>query len=381
MNKQNHVKSNLFIRNIAVMLIITILLSIGSTIAYAKDTDTVITENPIETSNILNDVGTIVNSGKIRVLGTENNLYCVFEDDAAAIEDIKVKSATILSALTAEYGLDPLTDENWEKYRDAMYMLIDSENKPEYYTESNIEYRALRAFFDIYENKDKNAQIVECAMKVSGSPFSRSADNETIEELALLLPCTESLAQQYMGMGANTRASFNVSAAISYAEKYATSRNTPTYYSFSNGDCANFVSQILENAGVSQIQYNDVAKGWWHKRESGFLGIGYKHTHSQSWSMADTFARYQGVRYSTTSNLSFSANLTNGCFIVADFENDGDWDHCGFVTQSDSYKGSYGYYDYKVAQHTSDYLGWASLDKNNWEKIGGDGGKYARVRN
>lgn len=29
----------------------------------------------------------------------------------------------------------------------------------------------------------------------------------------------------------------------------------------------------------------------------------------------------------------------------------------------------------------SDYLGWASLDKNNWEKIGGDGGKYARVRN
>ena len=52
MNKQNHVKSNLFIRNIAVMLIITILLSIGSTIAYAKDTDTVITENPIETSNI-----------------------------------------------------------------------------------------------------------------------------------------------------------------------------------------------------------------------------------------------------------------------------------------------------------------------------------------
>lgn len=88
-----------------------------------------------------------------------------------------------------------------------------------------------------------------------------------------------------------------------------------------------------------------------------------------------------GVRYSTTSNLSFSANLTNGCFIVADFENDGDWDHCGFVTQSDSYKGSYGYYDYKVAQHTSDYLGWASLDKNNWEKIGGDGGKYARVRN
>ena len=86
-----------------------------------------------------------------------------------------------------------------DRYRDAMYMLIDSENKPEYYTESNIEYRALRAFFDIYENKDKNAQIVECAMKVSGSPFSRSADNETIEELALLLPCTEPLAQQYMG--------------------------------------------------------------------------------------------------------------------------------------------------------------------------------------
>lgn len=73
--------------------------------------------------------------------------------------------------------------------------------------------------------------------------------------------------------------------------------------------------------------------------------------------------------------------MSNGTFVVADFQNDGDWDHCGFVTQRDNYVGSsYGYYDYKIAQHTSNYHAWASSSENNWENIGNDGGKYARVR-
>ena len=82
---------------------------------------------------------------------------------------------------------------------------------------------------------------------------------------------------------------------------------------------------------------------------------------------------HQGVVYSTTNHNSFKSNIKKGSFIVADYENDGDWDHCGFVTDKTSN-------DYKVAQHTSNYNAWTSTSTNNWDKVGSNGGKYARVR-
>lgn len=86
-----------------------------------------------------------------------------------------------------------------------------------------------------------------------------------------------------------------------------------------------------------------------------------------------------GVGYTTTSHSSFSKNIAKGDFIAADFENDGDWNHMGFVTDKKSSQ-SNGYYDYKVAQHTSNYHAWASSSTNGWDTIAGDGGKYGRVR-
>lgn len=60
--------------------------------------------------------------------------------------------------------------------------------------------------------------------------------------------------------------------------------------------------------------------------------------------------------------------------------NDEDFDHVAFVVEADNYKANYSgkiYYDYKVAQHTSDYLEWTSSSKNGWENVGG---RYAIVR-
>ena len=59
--------------------------------------------------------------------------------------------------------------------------------------------------------------------------------------------------------------------------------------------------------------------------------------------------------------------------------NDGNWDHIGFVVDKKRTKTN-GYYDYKVAQHTSDYLAWTSSSTNNWENQGANGGTYGRVR-
>lgn len=51
-----------------------------------------------------------------------------------------------------------------------------------------------------------------------------------------------------------------------------------------------------------------------------------------------------------------------------------------FVTKRDSSAGSsYGYIDYKVAQHTTDYHAWASSSTNGWETNNGKG-TYAIVR-
>jgi len=364
---------------LSTVIISLTLVSFNATTAYALDDSRAQTNsNAVVT---LQSIATIVEGDEIQINGMTNKLYRVFSDQSSAIESIKTQVPFLLSILSQEYDLTSLCDDNWKDYKDAMFSLFDSENKPIDYNESNLEFRTLRAFFDIYENFDKNQQIRSLITKRSVSSNTQTDYQAIEDEIALLLPYSEPLAKSFKKRVAlQSKASFNVNDAIYYATQWAEQKNTPTYYYFSNGDCANFVSQILENSGVNQVVYDNVGYGWWHKRKPGFLGIGYTHTHSQSWSMADTFARYQGIIYSTTSNYNFSAHLSNGTFVVADFQNDGDWDHCGFVTQRYNFVGSYGYYNYKIAQHTSNYHEWASSSKNNWENIGADGGKYARVR-
>lgn len=332
-------------------------------------------EKKVYTYGTLQNVGKVVDGGSISVNNVENSLYMVFENQAKALEDIKLKVPDLLNTLASEYNLAPLSDSSWKKYRDAMYMLFDSNNKPNDYTESNKDFRTLRAFFDIYENHQKNQEIMAVYNRLTTSRSS------AIQELGLLLPYTEPLAQEFMSLTTltQTRASFFLDKAIEYATKHARSVNFPTYYYFDSGDCTNFVSQILENSGVSQVVYDSVYSGWWHKRTTGILG--YKHTHSQSWTLADVFCRYMGVRYETTSHPNFSRNIVRGSFIAADFDNDGDWDHLGFVTaRVNKYNTSYGYHDYKVAQHTSNYHDWTSSSTNGWETVGPDGGRYARIR-
>ena len=72
-----------------------------------------------------------------------------------------------------------------------------------------------------------------------------------------------------------------------------------------------------------------------------------------------------------------------------DVDNDGDWDHMGFVTNVDfMYEDGYHYQenetgkylDYKIAQHSDNYNAWASEEVNHWDEQEGDGARYGRVR-
>ena len=314
----------------------------------------------------------VVSGGTITVNETENELYPVYANQNAALVSIKERVPDLLQLLSETYGLSSLSDSNWEQYRSAMFALFDSPERPSDYNESNPEYIELRSFFDIYENTAKNAEILEY---VNSASQARSLN---LEDLALMLPSSSPITQEYTQskISATRGSTVPFADAIIYASNYATGWNSPAYYYFSSGDCANFVSQILENGGLySQVVTDSVYSGWWHKRTQAT--IGYEHTHSRSWTMADTFTKYMGISFTTSNHATFSANLSAGSIISVDFEGDGDWDHVGFVTQVAYTMGSLGYYDYEVAQHSPAYLLWTSDSGNGWET--GSSYVYARV--
>lgn len=329
----------------------------------------------------------------IKILGSRENLYVEFSQPEEALQKYKSEHSEFINDISEYCNINSLTDDNWEEFRDAFYQYVDEtgilESSPEFYDTVT--------FFDIYENTSKNENIVSYVERnnlsesLTISTRSLFSNDLFYEDLFTMLPYTSTIVEnkneqtlQQCTSNNNTEIqpfaivkSFDTTKGIAYATKYATKRNTPTYYSFSRGDCANFTSQILENGGVKQVVYDSEAKGWWHTTKS-ILGI-KTHKHSQSWSMADTFARYMGVSNKTKTHKTFAANVRAGDFITLDQTSDGDWDHMGFVTTKDNYIGSYGYYDYKVAQHTTDYHAWASSSTNNWDTYNNKG-TYAIVR-
>lgn len=369
---------------------------------FAKENNKKDTSNTFESDKGIKDefeeMFRFDNSKEISINGVRNNMFIEFDSQEDALLKIRSRCFNILNRIKEEYNLEDLTDNNWQSYKDGLYSILDDVGEEEENLESDYEYRFLRAFFDIYENKYKNDKVYELSsgdlsssVKYNGEVLNKS------EIIAHNLPYYSAFSREYfdklnaenssrfdiskkVGETKNVglRASMNVNEAVNYAIKYADEPNTPQYYYFNNGDCANFISQILERSGIRQEKYESVHSGWWHTYNPNALWN--KHTHSRSWTMADTFSRYMGVILTRTNHKDFSSKVYSGKIIAADWENDGDWEHLGFVTEADNYVGSYGYYDYRVAQHTKNYHRWTSNSGNNWEKIGIDGGRYGRIR-
>jgi hypothetical protein len=341
------------------------------------------------------DVGTVEFSSPLKVGKTNVELYCTFTDRNLALNEMAVKYSNGISFLKEYINLpEQITSSNWNDFRNAINsiyeMNIDISQKISY------ELSMIDSFFDIYENNEINAQITSLVNKYSSLSSTRQASlsgNSILNELDEIIPTYSdnfgtiaSLQSTSSNIVPMVGASLNVARATQYATTYATSPNTSSYYYFSNGDCTNFTSQILEYSGVSQVVYDSVYSGWWHKVSTDWLG-NKTHTHSRSWTMADTFARYMGVTVSSTNLETFSAGLAQGDFIGLDKTNDGSWDHLGYVTETNGVLHMYDdpdlgicirYYNFKVAQHTSNYHLWVSNSGNSWETY--TNGRYARIR-
>lgn len=330
----------------------------------------------VSSPSLIENIGNISVKERMQVENLNIPLYCTFDSQEQALENISDNS--VVQLIKTIYGYEDISDTTWQEYYSAMYNLFESPDCPSWYDESNLDFRALRQFFDIYENKSKNDEII--ARSYSVARASNILNSTDILELLpydsyVTLSNQSKVLNNEIAVAANL--GFNINNGITYATSYATSPNKSDYDYFSSGDCTNFVSQILENGGISQEVYSSEASGWWHTK-STILFI-TTHKHSISWIRADTFAKYMGVGYTTTSHSTFTNNIQKGDFIGADFGNDGDWNHMGFVTDKETTM-SNGYYDYKVAQHTSNYHEWTSSSSNGWDTIESDGGKYGRVR-
>ncbi len=320
-------------------------------------------------SQSLNKIGEPITFSTITINGEENPLYCTFSNKESALEKFKALVPRLVDLAATVGGLDELSDDNWEEYRRFIGIATTD---IETYKDFSDDLLISNSFFDIYENDDANAEIE----KYVNSGNRMRSNSEEQFELGLMLPNYAPIVEREQKKIAKaiSRASINTSAAVSYAIRYAFTPNTSEYGYLDGVDCTNFVSQILEAGGVQQEVYNDKYSGWWHK--NGLLG----HSYSRSWTLSDTFVRYMGVGYTTTNHNSFSLNIAKGDFISLDENNDGQWDHMGFVADHKPLvqlvNGQYS--DYMVAQHSSNYLLWASHANNNWPRQ--NGAKYARVR-
>lgn len=350
-------------------------------------------EKRVIANGFLDSLGEIVVDDFVLINGEKNLIFPYFKSPETALENAKKKYSILLDKVKKDYFLTDLTNDNYIEYQQS---LVDLRIKLDMDFSYDYDECILESFFNILENSSTNQKLNEFLSNKTGLDAKTNSvlEDKYADELINLLPYYSTFNEKVISNASSTvdaitpfstLGSSQKSKAIAYATKHATSRNTPRYQNFTK-DCTNFASQILEAAGISQVKSTSVHSGWWQTYNSGAWLALDRYKNSNSWSVADTFARYMGISNRTVINSAqaleaFSATIVAGDFIAGDWERDGKWNHIAFITQKDSYKANYNgkvYYDFKVAQHTTDYHLWASSNSNNWDSI--EGSEYAIIR-
>ena len=304
--------------------------------------------------------GNIVSGGTIQLNGEERDLCVVFENPEEALHNFVQKYQRVFDRIQKQFNMDFPSKKNMKEYRERIleyYWSEEYRNGKEYdpYAEANF-----NIFYDIYDNNAYNAWLLELY------------EQKEYEALELNLPYSyerEKETQDFNDL--QSVSSFSVGPAISYALAYAESPNTANYPYWSGSDCANFCSQIMEAGGTSQNNTGNRNSGWW--LNSTFTNWSY------SWSMANSFSNYFGMAMSTTSLSALTSNVRGGSFITIDYDNDGVWEHVGFVTYKGVYNSSLGYYNSTIAQHSNNYIAQFSSSTNGWDDYDGVG-RYGLIQ-
>lgn len=331
-------------KNISKLFITTVILfGIGVSTIQVQATDT---EDPFETIEPLP-----INVNNTLISGVKQ-----YKNPELARTSIYLQYESEIQEFILLYQLGELNDANFDAYKAALFIYSSDEHETGSFKQDFLK------FIDIYENYKLNNEIFSLV-----NLYNSTGDSNLLYEIDLLTPGNSA---KIMPKTPSARVgNYNHQAAINYAITwYAAANvgaNTPYVY-YVNGDCTNFVSQCLAAGGKSFTNY------WW------CYG---KYNHSNAWVNANQFVNifdtydslYEGNGRRTGNHFVFTQSISAGDVIALDFGGDWVWDHVGIVTDWNNYIGSYGYYDYKVAQHTSNYWAWTSSSTNGWED---DNGTY-----
>ncbi len=374
----------------------------------------------------INQLERISYSKGIKISGTNYRLYPEFENPDRAVSELEKMTQKAMDYLKNNYDLAALSNDNYEEYQACVCEALGEEAV---WTDEALEDQLylIDGFLDIYENGDNNREILEIVESVDGNfegttvaeaaqvtsklqltlPYNTGADEavaaaaeeiatdveqeygvafvkpDEVEEEVL---SSQSQLDEVCQLGAlstvnitsqvelltySGNSAFKSEDGITYANKYAKTPNKAKYKYFDKADCTNFVSQIKKAGGVKP--YTNWTHGsnptllksssWYYNDKNDYGGI---------WVKADKFAKFFGIKYKTENFYTFSTKVKTASFITEDKKADGNWDHMAFVVKKgDTLTKTEGvkYYDFKVAQHTSNYNNWVSSKENGWETL------------
>lgn len=353
------------------------------------------TNEVFDSSNVLKELGEIKYDKKIILDGNSYNLYPEFVDIEGAVENAAEKCKTVLDRMKAECNLGQFNKETATQYQSEYTNFFAKALDGDYGELSDDfirELYALEEFFDIYENTEDNRSLIMIINGVNNA-INTSAKNRYFEELIVQMPydfAEEMSVQRNEQMAYSGNSSFSITKGIAYASQYAETPNVTKYSTITQGDCANFASQIKVAGGVPKYKTYGDSDAWNYRVRinTQYPTLDY----SVRWCNAKSFANFFGCKatyvstnYSNqyTAFIKFSENVAKGDFIAFDTTGDKSWNHIGFVTQTSTNKKDYHgskYKDFKVAQHTRFYHDWVSSKDNRWEKIPEEHEKYALAR-
>lgn len=326
--------------NIALIVFSCLIIPNGNIIA---NEDNAVLDSSSDTRKILDTVGfnkkayDIIEGEDIIIENIQTKLYKTFKSNEEALKSISKENFIIF--IKEKYQLSNLNANNWTIYYDTAL----NENEL-----SSSDYDKIVCFFDIYENKEKNMEIKTAIRKINTK--ARITNESTLSYIKELLPYTSNQQGKNEITQPQPRAKgLSYVKLKAYADKWVYSYN-PAFPNYSKvGDCMNFVSQIVNAGG---------------RKENVYWGRGMKTFYN-----ADKFAKYFGIRVRTNSLKNFSSRVKAGDVALLDYTGDGSYDHAGFVYDTGTYKkyGNKYYTDFKIAQHTPNWIAWASSSINNWE--------------
>ena len=90
------------------------------------------------------------------------------------MNNLKKKVPEILLAISSQFRLDEINSQNWEEYRAGLYGLSSDSV---FAHDTNQQRATLAAFFDIFENRQKNDEIIKYTNRMSNhTEFSSVID-------------------------------------------------------------------------------------------------------------------------------------------------------------------------------------------------------------